>query len=387
MKNRKLLMIPGPIEFTPEVLGAMGLPTTSHVAPNFINVCGEALELMRQVFLSPTGQPFIMAGSGTLAMDMAAANLIEEGDGVLVVNTGYFSDRFAKIAQRYGAKVTEVRASVVGDVPSADDVEKALKSGSFKIMTLTHVDTSTAVCVDIKKLAHIARSYGVLSVVDGVCSVAGEELRQDEWGVDIALTASQKAIGVPPGLALVMASPKAMEAFRNRTSPVRNFYADWNEWLPIMKAYEERRPSYFGTPAVNLVWALNVSLKQIGEEGMEKRVARHKRISRAFKDAMRALGLKQVPLSDEKSATTLSGVYYPDGTDSSLLKHIGDAGVIVAGGLHPQIKDKYFRVGHMGAVNGSDILSTIGAIETALVKSNYKFDKGRGLQAAAAILE
>ncbi len=387
MKNRKLLMIPGPIEFAPEVLGAMGLPTTSHVAPNFINAFGEALELMRQVFLSPSGQPFIMAGSGTLAMDMAAANLIEEGDGVLVVNTGYFSDRYAKIAQRYGASVTEVRATVVGDVPSAAEVEQALKSKSFKLMTITHVDTSTAVAADVKNLARLAQSHGVLTVVDGVCSIAGEELRQDEWGVDIALTASQKAIGVPPGLALLVASPKAMEVFQNRKSQVRNFYADWNEWLPIMKAYEERRPSYFGTPAVNLVWALNVSLKQIVEEGMEKRMTRHRLISRAFKDAMRALGLKQVPLSDDKSATTLSGVYYPDGTDSSLLKHIGDAGVIVAGGLHPQIKDKYFRVGHMGAVNASDIVATIGAIETALAKNKYKFEKGKGLQAAAAILE
>jgi len=380
-------MIPGPIEFTPEVMRAMGMPTTSHVAPNFINIFGEAIELLRQVFLSPTGQPFIMAGSGTLAMDMAAANLIEEGDGVLVVNTGYFSDRFARIAERYGARVAEVRASVVGDVPSVAEVEAALKSGSFKLMTLTHVDTSTAVSVDVKKLAKIARAYGVLTAVDGVCSVGGEELRQDEWEVDIALTASQKAIGVPPGLALLVAGPRAIDAFKRRKSPVRNFYADWNEWLPIMKAYEERKPSYFGTPAVNLVWALNVSLKQILEEGMEKRVERHRVISRAFKEAMTSLDLKQVPLSNEKSATTLSGVYYPDGTDSSLLKLIGEAGVIVAGGLHPQIKDRYFRVGHMGGVNNSDILATIGAIETALSRSGCKFEKGKGLQAAAMILE
>ena len=119
-------------------------------------------------------------------------------------------------------------------------------------MTITHVDTSTAVRADVKGLAALGREYGVLVVVDGVCAVAGEEMRQEEWGVDLALTASQKAIGVPPGLALVVAGPRAMEAFHNRKTPVGNYYADWTQWLPIMEAYEARQPSYFGTPAVNL---------------------------------------------------------------------------------------------------------------------------------------
>ena len=123
MKDRKLLMIPGPIEFTPEVMRAMGMPTTSHVAPNFIEAFGQALERLRQVFLCPSGQSFVVAGSGTLAMDMAAANLIEPGDKALVVNTGYFGDRFAAILEGYGAVVTQVRAPAVGDAPALEDVE------------------------------------------------------------------------------------------------------------------------------------------------------------------------------------------------------------------------------------------------------------------------
>jgi len=386
MKDRKLLMIPGPIEFTPEVLRAMGMATTSHLAPNFIEVFGQALERLRQVFLCPSGQPFVVAGSGTLAMDMAAANLIEPGDKALVVNTGYFSDRFAAILERYGAEVTHVRAPAIGDAPALEEVEAALKGGGHKLMTVTHVDTSTAVGADVKGLAALGREYGALVVVDGVCAVAGEEMRQEEWGIDLALTASQKAIGVPPGLALLVAGPQAMDAFRNRKTPVGNYYADWTNWLPIMEAYEARQPSYFGTPPVNLIWALNVSLGQILEEGMDARFARHRRLSQAFKAAIAALGLKQVPVSPDKAAVTLTAPYYPDGVDRTVLGYIKEAGVIVAGGLHPAIKARYFRIGHMGAVSASDILATVGAIERGLARAGYEFEAGAGLAAAQEVL-
>jgi alanine-glyoxylate transaminase/serine-glyoxylate transaminase/serine-pyruvate transaminase len=386
MKNRKLLMIPGPIEFTPEVMRAMGMPTTSHVAPNFIEAFGRALERLRQVFLCPSGQPFVIAGSGTLAMDIAAANLVEPGDKALVVSTGYFGDRFAAILARYGAQVSQVEAPAVGDAPSLDRVEAELERGRTKVMTVTHVDTSTAVAADVKGLAALGRAYDVLVVVDGVCSVAGEELRQEEWGVDLTLTASQKAIGVPPGLALVVAGPRAMEAFRRRKSPVGNYYADWTQWLPIMEAYETRRPSYFGTPPVNLIWALDVSLGQILEEGMEARFARHRLLSDALKAAIAAVGMAQLPVSPDKAAVTLTAPYYPAGVDSTVLGHINRAGVILAGGLHPAVRERYFRIGHMGAVNASDILATVGAIEQGLARVGYRFDPGAGLAAAQAVL-
>jgi alanine-glyoxylate transaminase/serine-glyoxylate transaminase/serine-pyruvate transaminase len=379
-------MIPGPIEFTPEVLRAMGMATTSHVAPNFIEAFGQALERLRQVFLCPNGQPFVIAGSGTLAMDIAASNLIEPGDKALVVNTGYFGDRFGAILERYGAEVSQVHAPAIGDAPALEDVEAALKQDSFKLMTVTHVDTSTAVGADIKRLAALGRQYGALVVVDGVCGTAGEEMRQEEWGIDLALTASQKAIGVPPGLALVMAGPRAMEAFHNRKTPVGSYYSDWTLWLPIMEAYEARKPSYFGTPPVNLIWALNVSLGQILDEGMDARFTRHRKMSAAVKAAVTVLGMKQVPVSADKAATTLTAPYFPDGVDRSVLGHIKQAGVILAGGLHPEIKAQYFRIGHMGVVSASDVLSTVGAIEKGLARVGYKFQPGAGLTAAEAVL-
>jgi len=385
MKHRRLLMIPGPIEFTPEVMRAMGMPTTSHVAPAFVDCMGEALERTREVFLCPGGQPFIVAGSGTMAMDMAACNLIEPGDNALVINTGYFSDRFGAILERYGARVTHVKAAV-GDAPPLDEVEAEIKKGDYRVMTVTHVDTSTAVLTDVKGLAGLCNKYGILSVVDGVCSVAGEELRQAEWGVDIVFTACQKAIGVPPGLALLVASPKAIEAFENRRTPVGSYYSDWTNWLPIMESYERRTPAYFGTQAVNLVWALNVSLEQILAEGMDRRFARHRLMSDAFKVAMNALGLRQIPVSLNKAANTLTAPFFPEGIHASVLPMIAEAGVIIAGGLLPEIRDTYFRVGHMGVVSAADILATVGAIESGLAKAGYTFEHGKGLAAAQNVL-
>jgi alanine-glyoxylate transaminase/serine-glyoxylate transaminase/serine-pyruvate transaminase len=386
MKDRKLLMIPGPIEFSPQVLRALGMPTTSHVAPNFIEVFGKALERMCQVFMFPSGQPFVVAGSGTLAMDIAASNLIEAGDRALVVNTGIFGDRFATILERYGAHVTQATAQAIGDAPASEQVAALLGEGNFKLMTITHVDTSTGVGTDVKHFAALGRQHGVLVVVDGVCSVAGEELRAEEWGVDLVLTASQKAVGVPPGLALVVAGPRAIDTFRRRRTPVGNYYADWTQWLPIMEAYQERRASYFGTPPVNLICALNASLGEILNEGMEARFARHHRLSKAVKAAITALEMKQVPVSADRGATTLTAPYYPKGVDGSVLGHINKAGVILAGGLHPSIKAQYFRIGHMGAVNGADVLATIGAIEQGLCQVGYRFEAGAGLAGAQKVL-
>jgi alanine-glyoxylate transaminase / serine-glyoxylate transaminase / serine-pyruvate transaminase len=375
MKNRKLLMIPGPIEFDPEVLAAMSAPTTSHVAPNFIEIFGQTLEKTCKVFLADggdwKGQPFIVAGTGTLAMDIAAANLIEPGDKALQVVTGYFSDRFQTIMERYGAQVSRVEAPV-GGRPELDEVESKLKDG-FKILAVTHVDTSTGVINDIKGLAQLSQKYGTLLVVDGVCSVAGEELRMAEWGVDLAFSASQKAIGVPPGLALVVAGPRAIAAFQNRKVPVMNYYADWNNWLPIMQAYEARKAAYFATPAVNLVNALSVSLTQILAEGMDARFVRHQKIGRSCRAAIGALGLGQVPLKAEFAANTLTAPRYPQGVDGAkLLGAIGNQGIIVAGGLHPTIRSEYFRIGHMGACTQGDLLAVIGAVEQGLIECGYE---------------
>jgi alanine-glyoxylate transaminase/serine-glyoxylate transaminase/serine-pyruvate transaminase len=256
----------------------------------------------------------------------------------------------------------------------------------YKVVTITHVDTSTGVLADVQGWVSLAKSAGTLTIVDGVCSVGGEELRQEDWGVDVAITASQKAIGVPPGLALLVVGREAIEAFRTRRSPVSNYYADWNNWLPIMEAYESRKPAYFGTPAVNLILALNVSLGQILEEGIEERFERHQEVGQAFQEAMAALGLKQVPVKREIAACTMTAPLYPDGIDAGFLGFVQEAGAVFAGGLHPEIRDRYFRIGHMGSTRSGEVFATVSALEYGLQKAGYRFELGSGVAAAQRVL-
>ena len=382
--DRSLLMIPGPIEFEPEVLRALSRKSESHVAPTFIETFGRTLRNLREVFRAPSGQPFVIAGSGTAAMEMAAANLVEPGDAALVVNSGYFGDRYAVMLARYGAEVTQLRAEV-GAAPSLDEVESALDAGGYKLLVATHVDTSTGVRTDAEALARLARKRGVLSIFDGVCATAGERFEQEAWGADVYLTASQKAIGVPPGLAILMASERAIEAWRARQQAVGSLYFDWAEWLPIMEAYETGSAAYFATPPVNLIYALDVSVRNLLAEGMPAVWARHEHLAEACRAAWQALGLRSVAV-DGVRANTLSALYYPDGIDASVLSAIAKAGVIVAGGLHPEIRSRYFRVGHMGAVSANDILATIGAVERGLAVVGARGVLGTGTAAAQKVL-
>ena len=384
MTDRRLLMIPGPIELEPDVLRALSAKTRSHLDPEFVETFGRTLGRVREVFVAPSAQPFVIAGTGTLAREVAASSLVEPGDAVLVVDTGYFSERMATLLDRIGAKVTRVTAAV-GHAPELAEIERALGSGSFRAVTVTHVDTSTGVRAPVREIAALARAHGALSIVDGVCSVGAEELKQDEWGVDCALTASQKALGAPPGLAVLAFSANAMERCRARRTRPASLYLDAGEWLPIMQAYEARKPAYFATPAVNLVASLDASLARIVQEGMGPRMARHATMARAFRAGIAALGMRIV--ADERVASsTITGIYYPEGVDASLVAAIGAEGVIVAGGLLPAIRAQYFRVGHMGAVSASDVLATLGAIERGLVRAGGRVELGAGIGAAQRAL-
>ena len=260
----------GPIEFHEDVLQSMATPGTSHVDPDFINKFGESIEMLRQVVLTKDGQPFILSGSGTLGWDSVISNLLEPSDTMLQVNTGYFGDHFGHCAEVYGFHVDHVRPTKLGQVPSleviADALDKNLAFGKpYKLINITQVDTSTGVLSDVKGIAELIKKKSPESLisVDGVCSVGAEELLMDDWGIDAIMTASQKALGCPSGLCVMVASKRAISVFEKRSTPVRNYFASWKNWLPIMRAYEARKPSYFATPAVSLIISLNTSLKQL----------------------------------------------------------------------------------------------------------------------------
>ncbi len=365
-----LLMIPGPIEISPGVREASAGPPPSHLAPHVIEAFGSSIEMMRRVWLADAdSQPFIVAGGGTVAMDMAVSNLVAPGDRVVVVNTGYFSDRIAEMLRRRGADVVECRADV-GDAPSEDQVRDAVAGGDqgqAKAMFATHVDTSTGVRIDPAPLARFCRDRGVPSVFDGVCATAAERFEMADWGADVYLTASQKAIGLPAGLALMVVSARAVERrFALESAPP--MYLDWEQWLPIMQAYEERRPSYFSTPATNLILALATGLNEILAEGMEARFALHRRAAQTMQTAWKSMDLEPVPVKESLTSNALSALRFPEGIDASLVGRILGHGVIVAGGLHPAIRTRYFRVGHMGyAAERPEMLQrTVDAIAASL---------------------
>ncbi len=361
-----LLMIPGPIEVSPAVVDATSGPPPSHLAPDVIEAHGAALEKMREVWLSgPNAQPFIMPGSGTIAMDSAVANLVAEGDDVVVVNTGYFSDRIAEMARRRGASVHEVRAEP-GRVPAPEEIRTRVKHARPQVVIATHVDTSTGVRLDPQPVARIARESGALSIFDGVCATAAERFEMEAWGADVYLTASQKAIGLPPGLALLVASEAAMLRRRALATPVP-MALDWFQWLPIMQAYEDRRPSYFSTPVSQLVRALPVALDEILAHGMESRFAQHETAASKMRAAWKRLDL-ELFCDPEVAANTLSAVRYPANRGPELVAAIKEHGVVVAPGLYPGRKETYFRVGHMGysATQPDHLDAAIEAVEAAL---------------------
>jgi len=379
-------MIPGPITFDPAVLRAMATPTPSHIAPSFREVFGTCLEQMREIFLGNQGHPFIIAGTGTLAMEFSVCNFVEPGDRALVCDTGHFGQRYVDILSRLGVQVEQIIVDL-GDTVSPKLIEEKLEADEYKVVTVTQVDTSTGILNPVKEIGERVANFDTLLILDGVCGAAGEETRFDDWNIDCYYTASQKAIGVPPGLALLMFSENALAVHKSRKSPVVSYYCDIEKWLPIMQAYEARDPAYFGTPAVNLLLALEVSTRQILEEGMAACFQRHVKLSDALKAGIRALDLNTIPQSDEKSAHTLTAPYYPDGVDGNLFRaKMGENGVIVAGGLLPEIRTQYFRIGHMGRCSASDILATIGAVEQSLLTCGYQFDVGKGIEQTQKIL-
>ncbi|OCT51657.1 Alanine--glyoxylate aminotransferase 1 [Cladophialophora carrionii] len=346
------LLIPGPIEITDEVSQAMGHYAQSHVGQPFVNTFGETLTQLRQLFqtTNPNSQPFVLAGSGTLGWDLVAANLVEPGEDVLVLHTGYFADSFADCLSTYGAKPTQLKAPI-GDRPQLPEIEAALKEKKYKALTVTHVDTSTGVLSQIQALSDLLRrvSPDTLLVVDGVCSVGGEEIHFDNMSIDVCLTASQKAIGCPPGLSITMVSEKAMNVFKSRKSPPGSYYASFKNWLPIMQNYEAKKPSYFATPPTQLVQALNTSLKQILSRPVADRFAQHKKVSDYVKAKVKEMGLKELALDPANAAHTMTAIYLPEGlTPPEILPKLMSRGVIFAGGLHREIAARYIRFGHMG---------------------------------------
>jgi len=376
MYERELLMIPGPTNVDPRVLRAMCRPPLSHTSPEFASIFKEALNSLKKVFMTE-GEVFVVAGSGTLALEMAIANIVEPGDKVLNTVSGFFGQYFVEISKVYGA-VPRVLEVPWGKNVKPEQVKEALTEDDYKAVTVTHVETSTGVANPIREIGEVVKKHSnAFYIVDTVCSLGGMEARVDEWGIDICVSGSQKCLGVPPGLALVAVGGRVLEFLEKREKPVGCWYGSFKNWLPVM-----RDPTkYFATPAVNMIYALNEALKIVLEEGLENRFRRHHVLAEAFRAAMEALNLKLVA-ERENAADTVSAIYYPENVeDNQFRNEMKKRGITVAATLGP-LKGKGFRVGHMGNVNQNDIFATITAIETTLKHLGCKTELGRGTKAA-----
>ena len=412
---RPLLMIVGPTEYSPSVLSRLGEDSLPQSAPEFISDMGGALDALTSVLRGPSATPFILSGSGSLGWDLIAANLCEAGDHALLLHTGYFSDSFATCLRAYSV-TPHILPCPLGHPPSLPAVHAYLTANPhIRLVSFTHVDTSTALLTHIPSLTATIRAAAphAFIAVDGVCSFGAERFCFDDWGVDAAMTCSQKALGAPPGLSLLLLSPRATSFLSTRSTPIPSYYSNLLHWLPVMQNYRARRGSYFATPNVNLVRALLVSLREMEAYGMERRWADHVAHSRGVKAAVRALGLTQVVVEggegreggeegEEVGAHGLTACYYPKGVEGArvLATAAKEGGVWLSGGLHKDIAQQSFRVGHMGisaspwGVQGElagahryDVLRAVQALEAGLQAAGYAFELGCGVAAYRAEME
>jgi len=370
---KKLLMIPGPTPVLRSIQDEMGRETIAFGDAKFVGDFRAVLSDLKDLF-DCSGEVFVISGSGTLAMEAAAANSTSPGDDVLIISHGYFSDRFLEIFERKGRNVDVLKAEW-GKVVDLKDIEAKLSEKKYSAVVVTHVDTSTGAMADVAAIGEILKKYPeTIYIVDGVCATAGIDEKVNSMNIDILLTASQKAFGVAPGLAMLWVNEKALSR-RKELGTISEYYCDFEKWIPIMN-----NPAlYFATPPVNLIWALKEAVRIIKQEGIEERYARHKRNAFAIQKAIEALGF--TILADENNrAYTLSNVLYPENVDDvGFRTALAEEGVQVAGGIGPYA-GKMFRLGHMGNIDKHDIVSVLSAVERTAIRNNMPVEYGTAVK-------
>ena len=359
MEKNVLVMIPGPTPVVDSIRAEMARDMQAFGDPRFVKDYKALIDQLGELFHC-SGQAFPLAGTGTLAMEMAISNVTKRGDNVLIVSNGFFGDRFIEICERKGLNV-DVLAAEWGTAVSPEEIDKKLAEKHYAAVTVTHVDTSTAVVAPIAAIGQVMAKYpDTMYIVDGVAATGAEYADVDGMNIDVMFTGSQKAFGVCPGMFILWAGKKALER-RKSLGTIPEYYVDFEKWLPIM----DNPAKYFATPAINLVWALKEATDIIAEEGLQARYERHKKNAQAVHKAVEAIGLT-ILAKPECRAVTLSDLIYPAGVDDAKFRAaMLDEGVVVAGALGAYA-GKAFRLGHMGNITVNDMVWALGAVERAL---------------------
>jgi aspartate aminotransferase-like enzyme len=372
------LRMPGPAAVPERVRAATALPILSHRGPEFRVILDEVTGLMRAV-IGTTQDVFLLGASGTGGMDAALVNVLSAGDAVLVVENGQFGERFSSIAE--GLPVQLDRLEVPwGEVPDPAMIAKRLKAKDYRAVAVVHNESATGVVADLAAIGAVLRDTETLLVVDSVSGVGGIEMRMDDWGVDVVVTASQKCLMNPPGLAIAAVSAKAMRVVQ-AAHGIPRYFLDFRR----AKVSLDKGETPF-TPPASLIVGLREALAMISEEGLAAVLARHAGLAAALRAGMEALGFPMFPVGRPFSSTVTVGVV-PNGLDgTAIVRHMHANYRTVIAGQRTKLRNKVIRIGTMGSVGPGDILTDLHYLECTLRDLGRSPSKGAGVQAASAAL-
>jgi len=375
---KQYLMTAGPTPIPPAVSEAMAQPMLYHRAPAFIEVYARCLEGLRLVFQTEN-DVLCFAASGSGGMESAAANLVKPGEPALVASCGKFGERWVELCDAFGARTVHLDAGWGNKVEPAE-LERQLRETPAKVVFTTLSETSTGVVNDIQALTQVAHDAGALIAVDAVSGLGAVPIPQDEWGVDVVVAGSQKALMCPPGLGFASANDAALEFAAG--AGAHRYYFDWQR---TVKGQRKDPPDSPFTPAVTLFLGLDVALRLIEEEGLEQVFERHRLLGRAARAAVRALDLELFGPEDE-NANVVTAIKLPEGIDGATVpKLMRDRyGVTIAGG-QGHLKGRIARIAHCGYFGAFDILTTFAAFEMALRDAGHEVELGTGVGAAQAV--
>ncbi|MCX7719047.1 MAG: alanine--glyoxylate aminotransferase family protein [Candidatus Sumerlaeaceae bacterium] len=371
MLKKNYIYAPGPVTVPPQVLAATAKPVIHHRAADFDPLFRKVSEDLKVIF--QTQHPVVtFASSGTGAMEAAIVSTASPGDHVISMESGKFGERWGLMAQAFGFDVDRVQFEW-GTGPDPNLVADLLKKRpDTRAVYIELCETSTGTLSDVKAIAEVTRNTDTLLIVDAVSGLCADELRTDEWGVDLVGAGSQKGMMLPPGLGFVSVSPKAQEAVKKSKSA--KFYFSLAKAL---KSLAENTTPF--TPAVNLIFGLEVALDMLKAEGMENVWKRHARLAEASRRAMKAIGCT---LFSQSPANTITAVNVPEGVDGSkIVKTLREMGMTIAGG-QDHLKGKIFRFATLGYYNEFDVVTIVDAVEQCLAKLGHKFERGAGINAA-----
>jgi alanine-glyoxylate transaminase/serine-glyoxylate transaminase/serine-pyruvate transaminase len=361
---QRVLLGPGPSDVPARVLQALAAPTLGHLDPEYLKLMDETRQMLRVVFETENEMTLAVSGTGSAGMEAAVVNLIEPGDAAIVCVNGVFGTRMKDVMERAGARVHAIEVPWGETIP-AERVAVALQTvPDAKVFGIVHAETSTGAHQPLEEISKLVHEAGVLFLVDAVTSLGGLPLKVDAWGIDACYSGTQKCLACPPGLSPVTFSAKALERMDARKTKVQSWYLD----MTMIRNYWGAERVYHHTAPINMTYALREALAIVLEEGLEPRIARHKKNHLALRAGLEAIGLNFIP---KESLTTLNAIHVREGVDEAAVRRrlLNEYGIEIGAGLGP-FKGKALRIGLMGSGSTQrNVVLVLTALEEILGRS------------------